>query len=120
MHLIQLLVLSCLKFKMAKSELLHASHVLTSTERKWSTYDKELWAIVWSFRHFRHYLSNCPFTIVTDHKALVGLRKLNFDIDPTGRRGRWAMELDPYEWLIIHKDGKRYTNADAMYRIPVN
>ncbi len=98
----------------------YASHVLTSTERKWSTYDKELWAIVWSFRHFRHYLSNCPFTIVTDHKPLVGLRKLNFDIDPTGRRGRWAMELDPYEWLIIHKDGKRHTNADAMSRIPVN
>ncbi|KAL1260277.1 hypothetical protein QQF64_008104 [Cirrhinus molitorella] len=97
----------------------YASHVLTSAERKWSTYDKELWAIVWSFRHFRHYLSNCPFTIVTDHKPLVGLRKLNFDIDPTGRRGRWAMELDPYEWVIVHKDGKRHTNADAMSRIPV-
>ncbi len=30
------------------------------------------------------------------------------------------MELDPYEWLIIHKDGKRHSNADAMSRIPVN
>ena len=67
----------------------YAIHVLSPTERKWSTYDKELWAIVWSFRHFRQYLSNCPFTIITDHKPLVGLRKCKFYIDPTGRRGQW-------------------------------
>ncbi|XP_057188755.1 interleukin-13 receptor subunit alpha-1 isoform X1 [Triplophysa rosa] len=97
----------------------YASHVLSPSERRWSTYDKELWAIIWSFRHFHHYLTNCPFTIVTDHKPLVGLRKLKFDIDPTGRRGRWAMELDPFDWVIVHKDGKRHTNADAMSRIPV-
>lgn len=26
----------------------YASHVLTKAERKWSTYDRELWAIVWA------------------------------------------------------------------------
>ena len=97
----------------------YASHVLTRTEKKWSTYDKELWAIVWSVRHFRHYLSCNPFTIVTDHRPLLSLRKLDVMHDPTGRRGRWALELDPYQWTIIHKEGKKHTNADAMSRIPL-
>lgn len=98
----------------------YASHVLTRTEKKWSTYDKELWAIVWSVRHFRHYLSCNPFTIVTDHRPLLTLRKLDVTHDPTGRRGRWALELNPYQWTILHKEGKKHTNADAMSRIPLS
>ena len=96
----------------------YASHVLTAAERRWSTYDRELWAIVWSIRHFRHYLACSPFTIVTDHKPLVGLRKLPVHNDRTGRRSRWALELDPYDWLIIHRDGARHANADALSRRP--
>ena len=68
----------------------YASHVLTGAERRWSTYDHELWAIVWSIRHFRHYFACSSFTIVTDHKPLVGLRKLPVHSDRTGRRSRWA------------------------------
>ncbi|RXN31108.1 paired box Pax-3 [Labeo rohita] len=29
------------------------------------------------------------------------------------------MELDPYDWVIVHKEGRRHSNADAMSRIPV-
>ena len=54
----------------------YASHVLTRAERKWSTYDRELRAIVWAVRHFRHYLYKPPFVIVTDHKPLLGLYPL--------------------------------------------
>ncbi len=68
----------------------YASKTLEPREQKWSTYDRELWAIVWSIRHFRHYLQCTEFLIVTDHKPLVGLRKIPLDQDPTGRRGRWA------------------------------
>ncbi|KAL7886004.1 hypothetical protein AOLI_G00062990 [Acnodon oligacanthus] len=32
----------------------YASHTLTLSQRKWSTYDRELWAIVWSVRDFKH------------------------------------------------------------------
>lgn len=96
----------------------YASHVLTAAERRWSTFDRELWAIVWSIRHFRHYLASSSFTVVTDHKPLVGLRKLTVQNDRTGRRSRWALELDPYDWLIIHRDGNRHANADALSRRP--
>ncbi len=94
----------------------YASHSLTNAERNWSTYDRELWAIVWSIRHFRHYLQFVEFTIITDHKPLVGLRKMPIENDPTGRRARWAVEIDPLNWIIVHKAGKSHTNADALSR----
>ena len=96
----------------------YASHVLTKAERKWSTYDRELWAIVWAVRHFRHYLYKQPFIIITDHKPLVGLRKIPIDSDRTGRRARWALELDPFEWTVVHRTGLRHGNADALSRRP--
>ncbi|KAL1264076.1 hypothetical protein QQF64_004431 [Cirrhinus molitorella] len=96
----------------------YASHVLSASERKWSTFDRELYAIMWSVRHFRHYLACHPFTIITDHKPLIGLKKLPIDHDPTGRRARWAIELDLYDWHVIHRDGAKHLNADAMSRRP--
>lgn len=94
------------------------SHSLTAAERRWSTYDRELWAIIWAVRNFRHYLGLRPFTIVTDHRPLLGLRRLPIDNDRTGRRSCWALELDPYDWVIVHKSGTQHTNADALSRRP--
>ncbi len=94
----------------------YASHSLTVSERKWSTYDRELWAIVWSIRHFKHYLQFTEFTIYTDHKPLVGLRKMPLDNDPTGKRARWGLEIDPLEWSIVYKPGVSNSNADALSR----
>ncbi|KAL6466207.1 hypothetical protein MHYP_G00263400 [Metynnis hypsauchen] len=111
---------SVLSQKVAGKEhaIAFASHTLSASERKWSTFDRELYAIVWSVRHFRHYLAFHPFTIVTDHKPLVGLKKLPLDHDHTGRRARWAVELDLHDWTIVHRDGAKHLNADAMSRRP--
>ena len=98
---------------MQEKVIAYASHVLTKAERKWSTYDRELWAIVWAVRHFGHYLYKQPFIIVTHHKPLLGLRKLPTDNNRTGRRAHWALELDPFEWIVVHQDGRRHLNADA-------
>ncbi|KAK9513172.1 hypothetical protein VZT92_026730 [Zoarces viviparus] len=98
--------------------VVYASQSLTPTERRWSTFDRELWAIVWAVRQFRHYIGVAAFTIITDHKPLLGLRTMSIDKDPTGRRARWILELDPFNWVIQHKNGKQHTNADALSRRP--
>ena len=84
----------------------YGSHVLTCTERKWSTYDKELWVIVWSVSHFRLYLSSNPFQITTDHRPLLSLRKMF--IFPSGRCGCWTLEFNPYDPTIMYIDGKKH------------
>uniref|UniRef100_A0AAV2MQ11 Reverse transcriptase n=1 Tax=Knipowitschia caucasica TaxID=637954 RepID=A0AAV2MQ11_KNICA len=96
----------------------YASQALTHTQKCWSTFDRELWAVVWAVREFKHYVGLSAFTIVTDHRPLLGLRGMSIDNDPTGKRGRWILELDPFNWAIIHKDGSRHLNADALSRRP--
>lgn len=96
----------------------YASRTLNSAQKRWSTFDHELWAIVWAVREFKHYIGLASFTIITDHRPLLALRRLSIDDDPTGRRARWILELDPLNWVIVHKDGQHHKNADALSRRP--
>lgn len=41
---------------------------------------------------------------------------MSLDCDPTGRRARWALEIDPYDWTIEYRQGKKHANADSMSR----
>ena len=91
---------------------------LTSTQQKWSTYDRELWAIIAGVRHFRHYLRGQHFTVITDHQPLLGHEKLPIQDDATGRRARWMVELHAYTFSIKHKQGRSHQNADALSRHP--
>lgn len=47
--------------------VVYTSRALNATQKHWSTSDRELWAIVWAEREFRHYLGLSLFTIITDH-----------------------------------------------------
>lgn len=96
----------------------YASHTLSPSERKWSTFDREFWAVVWSVKHFEHFLFGSTFTVITDHKPLLSLKKTPVDSDPTGRRSRWIFELDVYDYNILHREGRQHANADAMSRRP--
>lgn len=57
------------------------------------------------------------FKIITAHKTLLSLKKTAADGDPTGRCGFWILELDAYEYIIVHRKGKQHPNAD-MSRLP--
>ena len=48
-----------------------ASRYLNTQEKKYSTNELELLAVVWSVDRFKHYLLGKEFVIATDHKALV-------------------------------------------------
>lgn len=98
--------------------VVYASQSLSATEKRWSTFDRELWAVVWAVRQFRHYIGAAAFTIITDHKPLLGLSGMSIDKDPTGRRARWMLELDPFNWVMKHKHGHQHANADVLSRRP--
>ena len=95
-----------------------ASQKLNSTEEKWAPYDKELFGIVWAVRQFSHYLRFRKFTIITDHQPLLSCLSVDTKKDATGKRTRWALELNSYEFEIKHKKGKLHTDADAFSRAP--
>ena len=47
------------------------SRSLSSTERQYSTFDRELLAVYLAIKHFRHFIEGCVFTVFTDHKLLT-------------------------------------------------
>src|SRR6266498_378001 len=92
----------------------YASKSLTLIEKNYHTTDLKCLANIWSVKHFHKYLINKPFKIFTDHSALKSLQKIS---EPTGRRAKWIIELQQYNYMIEHRSGKKNQNADALSRL---
>ncbi|CAB5185100.1 unnamed protein product [Rhizophagus irregularis] len=92
----------------------YASRSLIGAEKNYPITELECLAIFWGIKHFHKFLAGRKFTVITDHSALKGL--MNAKI-PTGRRARWVMELQQYDFEVIHRSGKENKNADALSRL---
>ena len=92
----------------------YASRSMNQAERNYTITDQECLAVIWAVKYFHHYLGLQPFTIVTDHAALKWLQTSHI---PKGRRARWMMELQQYDYQIKHRPGKTNANADALSRM---
>jgi len=93
----------------------YASRSLSKEERRYCVTRRELLAVVFFMKHFRHYLYGRQFTVRTDHGALRWLT--NFK-DPQGQVARWLEVLGTYTFEIQHRPGLRHGNADALSRAP--
>jgi hypothetical protein len=91
----------------------YASRVLTSTERNYSTIEKELLAIIFGVDHFRYYLLGRKFKILTDHNPLKYLD----NVKNNSRLIRWKIKLCEYDYEIDYKPGKLHTNVDYVSRV---
>ena len=100
---------------MTEYVIAYASRLLTKPERNYCVTHKELLAVVTFLNHFRHYLIGRPFTIQTDHGALTWLQ--NFKL-PECQLARWLEKLQDYQFTIIHRPGRKHSNADTLSRIP--
>lgn len=97
----------------------YASRTLNDAERKYSTTERELLAVVWSVsKIFRPYLYGHKFTIYTDHRPLKWLFNLK---EPANMKlTRWKLKLEEFDYQIEYKKGKSNTNADALSRIQIH
>lgn len=86
---------------------------LHKNERNWPIYEKECLALVEAIKQFRPYLTSTKFTVYTDNFGVKHFQKLK---DLNGRKGRWAMFLQEYDFEIVHKSGTKNANADALSR----
>ena len=95
----------------------YASRALSDVESRYSQTEREMLAIVWALEHFHLYLYGSEFTIVTDHKPLLGIFKSH---KPTSARmDRWKLRLMPYNCHLVYRPGKDAENpADFMSRHP--
>ena len=99
-----------------------ASRTLTSAERNYAQLEKEALAIVFALRKFHYYLwGQSGFTIVTDHKPLLGIFSPEKSIPPmsSGRIQRWSLLLQAYQFTLCHRSGALLGTADALSRLPL-
>lgn len=85
----------------------------TKEEARYHSFELETLAVIKALRHFRVYLQGIPFRIVTDCSSLtLTLKKKQVNC----RIARWAMELENYNYSIIHRHGACMQHVDALSR----
>ncbi|PNF35697.1 hypothetical protein B7P43_G17396 [Cryptotermes secundus] len=93
-----------------------ASRVLSPTERKYSTCEQELLAVVYALQKYRVYIFGHKVTVYSDNKALTFLRKCSLT---SNRVARWVMQIQEYDLHIVHIKGTDNFFADALSQNPV-
>nr|AAQ56339.1 putative gag-pol polyprotein [Oryza sativa Japonica Group] len=89
------------------------SEKLSGPVLNYSTYDKELYALVRTLETWQHYLWPKEFVIHSDHESLKHIRsqgKLN------RRHAKWVEFIESFPYVIKHKKGKENIIADALSR----
>ena len=98
----------------------YASHTLNTAERNYSQIDREGLALIFAVKKFHKYLAGRHFTLVTDHKPLLGLFGEGKSIPEhaSARVQRWAITLSAYSYTLQHRPG-RENSADSLSRLPL-
>ena len=91
------------------------SKKLTDTETRYATHDRELYAVICAFKHWRHYLEGATVTVLTDHQALQHFKK---QPHLSSRQYRWALFLSHFNYDIYYQKGSANHVADALSRHP--
>ena len=91
------------------------SRKLSSAERKYSAFDRELLGVYQAVKHFRHFVEAKPFTVYTDHKPLT--YALSSTVERSPRQTRQLSFISEFTTDIQYIRGKHNVVADALSRI---
>jgi hypothetical protein len=89
------------------------SRKMAPAELNYEIHDKEMLAIISSFKEWCHYLEgSChPVSVLTDHRSLeyfTSTKQLN------RRQARWAEFLSDFDFTITYRPGLQGTKPDAL------
>ncbi|XP_057999315.1 uncharacterized protein LOC131178374 [Hevea brasiliensis] len=99
--------------KQERRPIAYFSEKLSGATLNYSTYDKELYALVRALETWQHYLWPKEFVIHSNHeslKYLKGQNKLN------KRHAKWSEFIEGFPYVIQYKQGKENVVADALSR----
>lgn len=94
--------------------IFYFSKSTTPTESKYHSFELETLAIIYALRRFRIYLYGIKFKIITDCESFK-LTLNKEDINP--RIARWALELQSYDYEVVHRAGSQMQHVDALSRV---
>ncbi|MEW8548463.1 MAG: reverse transcriptase domain-containing protein, partial [Candidatus Thiodiazotropha sp.] len=91
------------------------SHKLSPTQCRYSTVERECYAIYYALQKLHTYLHNANFEIYTDHKPLKYLLESPMQ---NKRIQMWALSIQGYNAVIRYLPGRLNTVADLLSRTP--
>ena len=91
------------------------SRKLSSAEKNYSTFDRELLAAHNTIKHFKYFVDGRSFVLYTDHKPLTSAIQSKSDKSP--RQTRHLSFISEFTTDIRHIQGKFNVVADALSRI---
>ena len=94
-----------------KNIICYVSRAFNGTEQKWSTIEQEAFGIYFSIMSLRGHLLGHKFTVLTDHRNLTYLAKAE-----AAKIVRWRLNLQQFDFDIVHVPGKMNTIPDALSR----
>ncbi|XP_071924833.1 uncharacterized protein [Coffea arabica] len=89
------------------------SEKLNGAALNYSTYDKELMALVRALRTWQHCLRPREFVLHTDHESFKHIKS---QAKLSKRHARWITFIDSFIFVIKYKTGKTNVVADALSR----
>ena len=93
----------------------YGGRALRDNETRFSASELEMLAAKEGITHYRPYLEDKMFTLITDHQPLTAIHKFKAS---NKRLGDMALFLQGYNFKAVYKPGKANTNADALSRRP--
>jgi hypothetical protein len=97
--------------KIEEQPLGFISKSLSDTEKRWSVYEKEAFAIYYACKKWEHYLRGYHFHLFTDHKNLTFLNR-----PPSEKVMRWRLAIQELDFSVAHIEGSKNNVADALSR----
>ena len=92
------------------------SQKLNPAERNYPTHEREVLALVYALKRWKHYLLGSKVLAYTDNVSLKLRRTMQA---PSPRQVRWLAFLAQYDVEIRHIPGVTNTAADALSRLTV-
>jgi len=93
----------------------YASKAFSAAELRYCTTRRELAAIIYGLKYYRHFLLGFPFVLRTDHAALTHLMRTP---NPVAQSARYLDILAEYQFTVQYRPGLSHKNADALSRRP--
>lgn len=87
---------------------------LSPTQTRWSTIEREAFAVIWALKKFRSWIFLSKIVVFSDHNPLLYLTE---SAPKSAKLARWALALQDFNIDFRYRAGRKNVAADFLSRM---